>query len=39
VLLGERVWWPRRPAAPVGQVVDGAGASGAGAEPELASAH
>ncbi len=38
VLLGERVWWPRRPAAPLGEVVDEDDARGAGAEPELASA-
>lgn len=37
VLLGERVWWPRRPAAPLGEVVDQHGAD-VGAEPELASA-
>ena len=37
VLLGERVWWPRRPAAPLGEVVDEDDARGAGAEPELAS--
>ena len=37
VLLGERVWWPRRPAAPPGEVVDADDARGAGAEPELAS--
>ena len=38
VLLGERVWWPRRPAAPLGEVVGEDDARGAGAEPELASA-
>ena len=38
VLLGERVWWPRRPAAPLGEVVDEDDARGAGTEPELASA-
>ena len=37
VLLGERVWWPRRPAAPLGEVVDADDARGAEAEPELAS--
>ena len=37
VLLGERVWWPRRPAAPPGEVVDADDARGAEAEPELAS--
>jgi len=39
VLLGERVWWPRRPAAPLGEVVDQEGARGTDAVPELASAH